>query len=465
LLLARGSRREKIVRGWTAGVLGVIVIAAAPSSAGRGETRVNRSSPNILIILTDDQRDGFGMMPRTRKLFVNEGRRFPYAFATTPLCCPSRASILTGQYAHNHGVKANTWDGGTENYNARTGLPYGLKSAGYTTALIGKYLNDWPFEEPPPYFDRYIRAEGRSYYGGLWNVNGVVGHLPGYSTNIMADAASLFITEQTASLQPWFLVVGTVAPHKPSVPENKYARTRVKRWRGNPAVTDEARGRAKPLYVRESRASLREGRRYRKQQLRTLASVDDLVAEIFAALDDTSQDRNTLAFFLSDNAVMWGEYGLLEKGYPYTTSVRIPMMMRWPARIREGGIDRRLVGNIDIAPTVLDAIGLPADPAHPMDGRSLLDNAWTREWILLEYWRNMKKTIPWASLWSKKWQYIENYQGERFFELYDLRADPWQLDNLLAAGAPHKAPGASALSEKLRQAKVCRGTDGPFACP
>ena len=162
---------------------------------------------------------------------------------------------------------------------------------------------------------------------------------------------------------------------------------------------------------------------------------------------------------------MWGEYGLLEKGYPYTTSVRIPMMMRWPARIREGGIDRRLVGNIDIAPTVLDAIGLPADPAHPMDGRSLLDNAWTREWILLEYWRNMKKTIPWASLWSKKWQYIENYQGERFFELYDLRADPWQLDNLLAAGAPHKAPGASALSEKLRQAKVCRGTDGPFACP
>ncbi|HVM34740.1 MAG TPA: sulfatase-like hydrolase/transferase [Actinomycetota bacterium] len=360
--------------------------------------------------------------------------------------------------------------GSTAGFLAVVAIAAATSSADRVDALVNSSSPNiliilWPFEDPPPYFDRYIRTEGRSYYGGLWNVNGIVGHLPGYSTNIMADAASLFITEQTASPQPWFLMVGTVAPHKPSVPENKYARARVKRWEGNPAVTDEARARAKPVYVRKTKASLREGRRYRKQQLRTLVSVDDLVGEVFAALQSTSQDRNTLAFFLSDNAVMWGEYGLLEKGYPYTTSARIPMMMRWPARMGGGGVDHRVVGNIDIAPTVLDAIGLPAGPVHPMDGRSLLDKTWTRDWILLEYWRNMKKSIPWASLWSKKWQYIENYQGDRFLELYDLDSDPWQLDNLLAGPSPRKPVDASIFSEKLRRAKLCRGTDGPFACP
>ncbi|HVL32495.1 MAG TPA: sulfatase-like hydrolase/transferase, partial [Actinomycetota bacterium] len=369
---ARG--RAKLWRPVAAVGVALLLVGATPLRH-RPQPQVAPGAPNILIIVTDDQRDGMRMLPRTRRIF-RKGVRFTNAFATTPLCCPSRASILTGRYAHNHGVIANTLRDGAEKYDARTGLPYLLKSAGYTTGIVGKYLNEVPLEEAPPYFDRYVRTEGRAYYGGRWNVNGVVHQLPGYSTSVIADAASMFILEQAITGAPWFLVIATVAPHNPAVPEEKYARLKVGRWKGNPATNSRRSDEGKPDYIRKESYSLKDGRRLRRAQLRTLASVDDLVVKVFDTLRSTSQDRNTLAFFLSDNGMMWGEFGLLKKGYPYTPSVRVPMLMRWPERIRRAQVDARLVANIDIAPSVLDAIGLPQDHDVPMDGRSLLSREW-----------------------------------------------------------------------------------------
>src|SRR5918997_6132814 len=155
------------------------------NSTASAQARV-QSRPNILIIITDDQRRStIRHMPKTRRWFARGGRHFLRAYATTPLCCPSRASIFTGRYAHNHGVENNAL---AQTLDQRTTIQRYLQRAGYHTALIGRYLNRWPLEEDPPYFDEwaYFSSSLGHYYGGRWNVNGRVGTVPGYSTDYIA---------------------------------------------------------------------------------------------------------------------------------------------------------------------------------------------------------------------------------------------------------------------------------------
>ncbi len=418
--------------------------------------------PNVLIIVTDDQRGGLEVMPRTRRWFARGGTRFARAFATTPVCCPSRASIFTGRYAHNHGVKRNP---DVDQLDHLSTIQSYLKGWGYRTAISGKYLNQWDLSRRPPFFDRWAITASGGYYNAEFNVDGTRRTVRRYSTGFIRDYAIDRVRDfETIDPQPWFLYVATWAPHGRFTPEPKYRGARVSPWNGNPAVRERDRS-DKPRYVRAGGTTLGDGRAVRAGQFRTLMSVDDLVDDLFRTLRDAGELDNTLAFFVSDNGLMWGEHGLFGKVVPYRQSISVPMLMRWPGSVEAGRVDRRLVANIDIAPTIVDAVGLPLRP-QGMDGRSLLEPE-GRSRILLEAWSG-PAIKRWASLRTPRYTYTEYYpvngQGVVFREYYTA-ADRWELTNLFADGKPANDPGRKILHRHLSDARRCAGTEGPSACP
>lgn len=451
------------------GILLALALAAAVGCDGlqRPESRA-MERPNVLLIVTDDQRkDGtLQAMPTTRRLFERHGVVYENAVATTPTCCPSRASLFTGRYAHNHGVLTSE-DGQFRHLDHDATIQRYLSDAGYTTAIFGKFLNDWALRTPP-HFDRYAlpkHEDVRMFRGGRWNVNGKIRTVARYTTDFIADMGADFISEaESTDTRPWFLVLTVPAPHKPYLPAPRHRDASVEPLEITPAMTEEDRG-DKPPYVSKKRVTLEWIRDVRSDQLRSLMSVDDLVARMFENLRD-NEEENTLAFFLSDNGYLWGEHGVNGKRYPYMPSVKVPLLARWPGRI-EPRRSEALVGIIDIAPTVLEAARVT--PEQELDGWSLLGDH-RREHILLEYWsRSRRPDADWASLLTTSYQYIETYGSRRsapaFYEYYDLERDPYQLENRYVSGDGSRLPDRSELSATLAADSRCAGTSGAHACP
>jgi arylsulfatase A-like enzyme len=471
-ILARGSQQ-------------IITAQAAPAR------------PNVLVIVTDDQpTDTLEVMPQTRRWIREAGREFTQAFVTTPLCCPSRATIMTGRYAHNHRVKRNK-DSGL--LNQQTTLQRYLGNAGYKTAVAGKYLTSWPMTSNPPYFDRWAIMPGGSRYSyynfpasvhnSQPNVRTVHGYLidpvgssqysytyspanmsgfqhavDQYSTDWVSDRVIGFLDwfERTDA-SPWLLFVKPTAPHKPFTPEPAYAEAPVSGWSGNSAV-EEADRSGKPPVVQQKSSTLAAGQATRRQQLRTLMSVDDLIGRMFTQLESLGELSSTLVIFTSDNGYLWGEHGLDQwKHFPYTPSVQVPLLIRWPGHLAPGSTDGRLAANIDLVPTILDATGVSPTLVAPLDGRSLLD-VWDRDHLLIEYWLdgNDPEIPRWNSYRSREVQYVEWLKdgAVTFREYYDLRADPWQLTNLLADGDPSN-PDVSAIQSTLLRDTTCVGAGCP----
>jgi arylsulfatase A-like enzyme len=404
-----------------------------------------------------------------RRYFQRGGIRYTNAFATTPLCCPSRATILTGRFAHNTRVLTN---GPRAGFRRRTLFPRLLRNAGYRTAIVGKFFNSWPAGRNPPFFD-YWAVAAKDHLDPTMNVNGTVRKVNGYFTDVVGRFGRTVLHRFEANDQkPWFLYVAPIAPHFPFIAADRHRFEPVGRWGGNPAVFERARS-DKPPYVRNLHFSLTNGREVRAGQVRMLMSVDEMVGRLFRTLARLGENRRTLAIFLSDNGYVWAEHGIGgdggtggEKRVPYTPSVQIPMYLRWPGHVHPGSRDGRITGNVDIAPTVLDAAGVTPDPnGPPLDGRSLLSTA-KRNRLLLEFWGDRIPT--WASIRTKTLQYVEYYTdgGARTFrEYYNLRRDPWQLRNLLHDGRPGNNPNVAALSARLRRDRRCEGTTGSRACP
>ena len=418
-------------------------------------------APNILVIVTDDQRADHTLasMPAVRRWFQRRGTTFTNAFATTPLCCPSRASIMTGQYAHNHGVHKNSQ--GDEIPQQRT-IQRALWQDGYNSLLAGKYLNGWAIEQPPPFFDNWAMQKW-GYYDSEFNVNGVVQEVGEYSVKFVADEAIRFLEGFEADDDtPWFAYVAPFAAHKPFVPQDRYLGFDVGKWQGNPAVREKRLG-DKPEFAREREISREAARAIRRNQLRTLISADDLVGRVMRWLRGHGEMRDTLAVFVSDNGRSWGEHRINGKRLPYTESAAIPLMIRWPDHFRAGARDDRLVTNLDITATLWRAARL--EPRHRLDGFALQTPA-RRKRVLLEHWGHFfGGGVPsWASIRTRSYQYTEYYgrQNRRIFrEYYDLEKDPWMLENLFHNDSKKDDPYGPPLRARLASARRCGGDSCP----
>jgi arylsulfatase A-like enzyme len=433
----------------------LFVLASLAAAFAPGPAR-GAAAPNILIIVTDDQRDGLHVMPDTLRWFDQGGTSFSNAYATTPTCCPSRASIITGRYSHNHRV---TNEGRATVLDENTTISYYLDKAGYHTALFGKYLNSWPIDRPPAHWDEFAyfkNSTADTYVGKGWNIDGTIGNTGSYATDYIG-ARAVSVIRNVAS--PWLLYLSTPNPHGPWTTEPEYSKAAVGPWDGNPAVFEEDLS-DKPPYVQQSSTSFTAGSRQRKKQLRTLYSVDDMVQRVFSALQDAGQLDNTLAIFVSDNGYLWGEHRRCCKSVPYTQSIQVPMFARWSGQFAAGATDRRLVATIDILPTVLDAAGVTATTA-PVDGRSLRAGG-RRTRLLAEFFESRSVAPPWSSTVTASYQYVEYNDGSGFREYYDLAQDPWQLRNLLGDGDGSNDPAnIGELSSQLASDKQCSGSSCP----
>jgi arylsulfatase A-like enzyme len=427
--------------------------------------------PNILVIVTDDQRDAdatMEVMPKTQAWLGAGGTEFTSSFVATPNCCPARGTLMSGQYSHNTGVQTQ---GDGDQLDQGTTMQAYLKDAGYFTATIGKFLNQWSLQVDPPSFDRWAIVAG-DYYNRPWNLDGTYTVVPDYTTTFIGDKAVEYLGdfETIDDSRPWYMYIATIAPHSPFTAEPKYENSPVPPWPGNPAVNGPVWD--KPPFMRWRQPLSQEqmdGRRI--PQLRTLMSVDDMVDTVLTELAANGELDNTLVIFTSDNGNHWGEFRFVKKWLPYTASIAVPLFMRWPAHFGAGVEDDRMVVNVDVGATILDAAGITPDPAAPIDGRSLLES-WTRTRVLTEHWWDEYNApaspSTWASTRTATYQYVENYldDGSIFREYYNLVVDPWQLVNVLMDGNPGNDPNVAALSAQLAQDRTCVGTGAvSSACP
>jgi arylsulfatase A-like enzyme len=336
-----------------------------------------------------------------------------------------------------------------------------LKTAGYQTAISGKFLLYWDLSEPPPNFDRWAIVNETDYYGDYYSVDGQRQQVDEYSTDFIAGKALEFLDGFEADdARPFFLYVATQAPHQPFTAEHDYEAAPVPEWQPSPSVHEEDRT-DKPDFVQVHRHGEAQGRREREAQLRTLYSVDDLVAAIAAKLAALGEDGDTLVILTSDNGYFWGEHGQKSKSLPYTEGIHVPLLLRFPGRVAPGSIDPRFASVADVAPTVIEAAG--AVPPAVMDGTSLLGVP-TRTEHFIEYAADPGfRYPPWASLRDAASQYIE-YHGDDgsivFREYYDLVADPYQLENLLGDADPANDPDVTARSARLAELATCAGRAG-----
>ncbi len=399
--------------------------------------------PNIVLIISDDQRfDTMDYMPRTKERLFDQGITFSRAYVTTPWCCPSRASLFTGQYAHTHGVFTN-WYLPSGDLSERTfpepTWPERLHEEGYYTGLVGKWLNSWHPGRPRPEFDQWMGG-GYVYEDPTINVNGRWAAHEGYLTDIQSEYAVSFIEEAAAGPQPFLLLFAPFSPHAPAIPAPQdvalYSDVAPHRPPSfnEQELDDQLLWRAEPpplltdLQVENIDA-------YRLLQLRSLNALDRGIEAILDALDAAGEAENTIVVYLSDNGLMWGEHRIyLQKVVPYEESIHVPLAIRFPRLNLAPRTDDHLVANIDLGPTLLELLDLPI-PAS-MDGRSLLPlltdegTPW-RDAIVLAGW---DATFEEAYLGLHTGRYVliewETEEPGRYIEeFYDLANDPYQLTN------------------------------------
>jgi arylsulfatase A-like enzyme len=312
-----------------------------------------------------------------------------------------------------------------------------LHDAGYMTGLVGKYLNAWD-GTPRPEYDYWVCQDGTSeqnatYRNPLLNVNGVWTQHEGYVTYIERDYALQFLNTAVRKKKPFFLVLGTRAPHGPAFPapghENLYSDLAPYR----PPNYNEEDVSDKPAWVRRQELLTPEAQQaideFRRAQLRTLWSLDQSIRAMLNYLKLVNQMDNTIIIFTSDHGFYWGEHRLDGKNQVYEEDIRVPLAVRYPPAFTPGTVDHHLVANIDIAPTILQLAGLPVPPT--MDGKPLtqLNSGNWRNDLLIQGWPLSRE---FAAVHTGRFVYCETYSGSggEFIELYDLDVDPYQLVNV-----------------------------------
>lgn len=451
---------------WGIALMGCTLLASgmlAPAGVAHSAT----TKPNIVFIITDDQRwDQLNHMPTVERELVHKGTRFTSAFVTDGLCCPSRTSMLRGQYDHSTGVYNN--DGiyggwkrvhslGLENSTLATWL----HGAGYRTGFVGKYFNGYNnLTYVPPGWDVWRARKGPNYYNYDVSENGVpklYGSAPAdYDADVMTAYADTFI-RSTPAAQPLFLWLAYHEPHAPWTVAPRYV--------GDPRCAGETNTGAasfneadvadKPAYISATPPftptdAQTIGTTNWVHACESLLAVDSGVGTVLSALQATGRLANTLIVYVSDSGLLYGEHRVASsKAVPYEEGIRIPMIMRYdPLTQGVASTDNHFALGIDLAPTITDLAGVSVTPGcpsppwggvcHPgFDGRSLLSlvggqsSSFTRSGFLIEHYETPgdNKIPTYCATRTRRYIYVRYLDGEE--ELYDLQADPHELTNLL----------------------------------
>jgi len=451
---------------------------------------VATAAPNLIVLLADDVRwddlgytgHPFSRTPHIDRL-AHEGLMFRNAFATTPLCSPSRASFLTGLYPHTHGITDNT-DRSAASHELAT-FPQLLQRAGYETAFIGKWHmgND---DSRRPGFDHWVCLKGQgSSFDSELNVNGATMRTTGHVTDALNERAVAFLTQPHP--KPFLLYFAHKAVHPETVQradgslsdpnastfipakrhESLYRGVKVLRRpnaltppQGKPALQRAIAGLSPLGSATGSSDDAILGR------LRMLAGVDDSTGDILKTLQATGQLDRTLVVFTSDHGYFYGEHGLsVERRLAYEEGIRIPLLMRFPPLIKAGATREQLVLSLDLAPTLLELAG--ATPPAGLHGRSLVpllksDSPGLRDAFLIEHFSDSVfprvTKMGYQAVRTGRWKLIHYVDLAGMDELYDLRDDPFEMNNLIAD--PRAARDLRRMREELaRQLKATGGTE------
>ncbi|MCC7499330.1 MAG: sulfatase [Bryobacterales bacterium] len=424
-------------------VLKSAAVVGAPAVLSQGRKR------NLVFILCDDHR--FDMMGFRGHPWLNTpgldrlaqgGVVLENAFCTTALCSPSRASILTGQYAHTHGVIDNPYrlDPGALTF------PRVLQGHGYRTAFIGKWHMGGGSDEPQPGFSHWVSFRGQgTYLDPEMNFNGQRRKVKGYMTDILTEEAARFVRNTTT--EPFCLYLSHKGVHSEFIPadryKHRYSDAPIPRPKSMANTEENYHG--KPDWLRRARSSCLgvDGMYDRRVSFdnayrgycRTLMAVDESVGRMMDELESRSLLEDTLIVYMGDNGFLWGEHGLIDKRCMYEPSIRVPMIAHCPGLLGRGRRASGMALNIDICPTMLHAAGVPVPST--VHGRSLFDllggvGGWRKEFLYEYFWaRNFPQIPAVTGLRTEQHSYMQ-YQGVwDVDELYDVGKDPDQQNNLL----------------------------------
>lgn len=463
----RRTRRTSLV-SFAVAAVGALMLAGSPgvatpsdqSPAPPPDLVLDDGRPNVVLIVTDDQRrDTLPYMPAVQELLVQRGTSYSSAMVPTSLCCPSRATILTGLYAHSSKVFGNG-DVGGPRYGGwrrfhRAGmenrtLAIALQQVGYRTGLVGKYLNFFGKYAPPGYvppgwdtFTTTMSTHG-SYYAYRLNDGTVHGVEPqDYSTDVFAGRAVEFI-RSTPVDQPLFLYFAPYAPHAPYIPAPRHDGALSGALSSHVAPTLHQRLSALPRWMQKRlHTSQAKVDRTRQGQLESLLAVDEAVRAIHDTLRETGRQSDTLFIFMSDNGYFWGEHRIIGKDSPYKDSTNIPMVARWDNHIPAAGVDDRLVLNVDIAGTVASVAGATMST----EGLNMF-GAQKRRGFVLEAMKGYNNRPAYCGWRTRNRMFVRWDSGER--ELFDYRLDPHERRNL--AHSPQWAGVRRSMQAKAAQA-------------
>ena len=465
------------------------------------EAEASSDRPNIIFVLADDLDYASAQkMPQITSLLAGQGTSFEEAFVSHPVCCPSRATILTGLYDHNHNVISNNFpSGGFEKFlsegHEENSIAVGLQEGGYQTAFFGKYLNGYPGDEgpshvPPGWDEWYGKLDGQQLYDYDINENGEVvsygSEEEDFFTDVLSEKASDFVRRAAPEDQPFFAYVAPTAPHGPATPAERHKGAFAEEEVPRPPSYDEKDVSDKPSPIGDAeRISEEEDSEmddcYR-QRLESMLAVDEMVGSLVEELEAAGELENTYIFFTSDNGWFGGEHRIRSgKNRPYEESARVPLVVRGPG-VAAGAKTEKLALNTDFTPTFAELAGT----SFPADGHSLAPllqgeapSSW-RSSVLLEKLpqedsseeakdggkakgkdKAKDKTgaggvpkagpsgqLAFGAVRTESYKYIEHENGEK--ELYDLRNDPYEMESLHESADPSLVEDLKARLEALR---------------
>ncbi len=408
---------------------------------------------NVIFILSDDHRyDFMGFLNKPKFLktpnmdrMAREGAYIKYATVSTALCSPSRASILTGQFAHRHGVVDNN----TRVPAGTRFFPQDLQKAGWQTAFMGKWHMGHASDEPRPGFHKWISFKGQGvYFNPTFNIDGKSVKREGHICDLLTDYALDWLKNGRDQDRPFFLYLSHKAVHAMFEPakrhHGKYDDVKLE-YPKSMAYTEE-NYKGKPRWVKEQRNSwhgvdhMYHGQMdfdtFYRRYCETLLSVDESIGRIIKYLEGNNLAEETLVMYMGDNGFVFGEHGLIDKRHMYEESMRVPFLAWCPGMIEPASVIEELIQNIDIAPTVMDVAGL--DTPERMDGQSFLPilqgkkTPWRDSAFYEYYWeRNFPHTPTTHGVRTNRYKYIHYHGIWDIDELYDLRNDPEEMNNLI----------------------------------